>query len=62
MPIPITSKETNPRRTICEVLRELYRDAETRADLVSLARLQEAYDMAKRMDAKLRWHKRQRQG
>ena len=58
--IPITSKETNPRRTICEVLRELYRDAEARGDKVSIDRLNEAYAMAKRMDAKLRKNKRER--
>ena len=58
--IPITSKETNPRRTICEVLRELYRDAEARGDRVSIDRLNEAYAMAKRMDAKLRKNKRER--
>jgi hypothetical protein len=41
-------------RTICEVLRELYRDAEARADALSMARIDEAHDMAKRMDNRLR--------
>jgi hypothetical protein len=58
--IPITSTESNLRRTICEVLRELYRDAQARGDETSIARLNEAYDMAKRMDAKLRKYKREK--
>ena len=41
-------------RTICEVLRELYRDAEARGDALSMTRLDECNDMAKRMDRKLR--------
>lgn len=40
-------------RTICEVLRELYRDAQTRGDAISMDRLQECHDMAKRMQYKL---------
>jgi hypothetical protein len=40
-------------RTICEVLRELYRDAEQRQDHLTMTRLEEAHDMAKRMQAKL---------
>lgn len=40
-------------RTICEVLRELYRDAEARGDTVSMTRLEECHDMAKRMQYKL---------
>lgn len=40
-------------RTICEVIRELYRDAETRNDFLSMQRLDEAHDMAKRMHRKL---------
>lgn len=40
-------------RTICEVLRELYRDAETRGDALSMTRIDEAHDMAKRMQRKL---------
>lgn len=43
------TKPPKPFRTICEVLRELYRDAEQRQDAVSLVRISEAYDMAKRM-------------
>jgi hypothetical protein len=42
-------KPPKPFRTICEVLRELYRDAEARQDALSLTRITEAYDMAKRM-------------
>lgn len=41
-------------RTICEVLRELWRDAKERGDALSMQRLEEAHDMAKRMDRKLR--------
>lgn len=50
----------NPRkkpkrlRTICEVLRELYREAEARGDALSMTKLDEAHDMAKRMDRRLR--------
>jgi hypothetical protein len=40
-------------RTICEVLRELHRDAEQRADALSMTRIDEAHDMAKRMQRKL---------
>ena len=40
-------------RTICEVMRELYRDAEKRKDTLSMVRLEEAHDMAKRMQRKL---------
>ena len=49
----------NPRkppkklRTICEVLRELYREADARGDTLSMAKLDEAHDMAKRMQKKL---------
>ncbi len=44
-------------RTICEVLRELYREAETRGDVLAMSKLDEAHDMAKRMDNKLRQYK-----
>lgn len=44
-------------RTICEVLRELYRDAEARKDAPSMTRISEAYDMAKRMQRKLEEYK-----
>ena len=47
-------KPPQSKRTICEVLRELYRDAEARGDDLSMARIDEAHDMAKRMDRKLR--------
>lgn len=46
-------KKRKPIRTICEVLRELYRDAEARGDALSMARLDEAHDMAKRMHRRL---------
>jgi hypothetical protein len=44
-------------RTICEVLRELYRDAEARGDAISMTRLEECNDMAKRMQRKLEEYK-----
>jgi hypothetical protein len=51
---PINPRKTpKPIRTICEVLRELYRDAEARSDALSMARIDEAHDMAKRMQKKL---------
>lgn len=40
-------------RTICEVLREVYRLAEERGDTVSMQKIDEAHDMAKRMHRKL---------
>jgi predicted metal-dependent hydrolase len=52
---PISRRKRPQRlRTICEVLRELYRDAEARGDFMSMTRLDEAHDMAKRMDRRLR--------
>jgi hypothetical protein len=45
------------RRTICEVLRELYRDALARDDAKSMDRLDEAHDMAKRMAYRLEEYK-----
>lgn len=45
---------TKSIRTICEVLRELYRDAEARSDSVSMQRLDEASDMAMRMQDRLK--------
>ena len=54
--------KVSPRRTICEVHREIYdilydslADSPHFAELES--RLQESYQMAKRMDAKLRQYK-----
>ena len=47
-------KRPKPIRTICEVLRELYREAEGRKDHLSMARIDEAHDMAKRMDRRMR--------
>lgn len=43
-------------RTICEVLRELHRDAELRNDSVSMSRIEEANDMAKRMQNRLKYY------
>ena len=43
-------------RTICEVLRELYREAQQREDTLAMARLEEATDMAKRMQARLTYY------
>jgi hypothetical protein len=45
---------TKKMRTICEVLRELLMDAQAREDALSVTRIEEAYDMAKRMDRKLK--------
>lgn len=50
-------KPPKASRSICEVLRELYRDAEARSDALSMARIDEATDMAKRMDQKLAKHR-----
>lgn len=44
-------------RTICEVLRELYRDAEARGDSLAMTRIDECHDMAKRMQRKLQEYK-----
>jgi hypothetical protein len=49
----IKPKQKLKVRTVCEVLRELYRDAEKRSDKLSMHRLEEAHDMAKRMQMKL---------
>lgn len=49
----ISTKRKLPVRTVCEVLRELYRDAVKRDDKISMVRLEEAHDMAKRMQLKL---------
>lgn len=40
-------------RTICEVLREIYREADARGDALAMTRIEEAHDMAKRMQRKL---------
>lgn len=50
---PLNPRKKKAVRTICEVLRELYRDAEARGDGQSMARLDEAHDMAKRMQRRL---------
>lgn len=44
-------------RTICEVLREVYRLAEERGDALTMQKIDEAHDMAKRMDRRLREYK-----
>lgn len=46
-------KKPKPTRTICEVLRELYRHAETHDDKLSMALVDEAHDMAKRMHRRM---------
>lgn len=46
-----------PIRTICEVLRELHRDAEQRGDALSVSRIAECFDMAKRMQKRLEIYK-----
>jgi hypothetical protein len=51
-------KARKPIRTICEVLRELYRDAEARGDALSMTRIDECHDMAKRMQKKLEEYNR----
>jgi hypothetical protein len=52
----MNSGVTKNLRTICEVLRELHRDAEEREDTVSMQRLEEANDMAKRMQDRLKFY------
>jgi hypothetical protein len=53
-PVNPHKHKRRPRlRTICEVLRELYRDAEARGDALSMVKLDEANDMAKRMHNRL---------
>ena len=47
--------KVEPRRTICEVHRQIWRAAEGDPHIRALA--EEAYDMAKRMNAKLREYK-----
>ncbi len=49
----IRPNQVNPTRTICEVLCELHRDATDREDVASVMRIEEAYDMAKRMQRAL---------
>lgn len=46
-------KPPKKMRTICEVLRELHRDATERGDTLSMHKLEECHDMAKRMQYKL---------
>ena len=48
------STKTTAKRTICEVLREIYDLTEGNPEVTD--RLQDAYVMAKKMDAKLRQH------
>ncbi len=40
--------------TICENIRIMWRDADAKGDIVAMSRLEVIYDMAKRMDAKLK--------
>ncbi len=47
-------KPKKTKRTICEVLRDLYRDAEARGDALCMTKIDEAHDLAKRMDRRLR--------
>lgn len=42
--------------TICDNLRRIWEMCEDKPEVQALA--EEAYDMAKRMDGKLRWYKR----
>jgi len=50
---PIDPQKIGKHRTICEVLREIYRDGEARGDETLMARANEAHDYAKRMAYKL---------
>lgn len=59
----IADRETlpdNPTRTICDVHRDAYRLARSQGDDQMMALLAEAFDMGKRMDAKLRAGKARR--
>ncbi len=49
----IKARKVKPIRTICEVLREMHRDAEAKGDALLLSRIDECYDMAKRMQRRL---------
>jgi len=52
------SKKINPRRTICEVHRELYREIESRnPNDPLLNKIEEAFKMGKKMNNKLRQYK-----
>ncbi len=52
----VNKKLRKDARTICEVLRELYREAETRRDELTMVRIEEAHDMAKRMQNRLKFY------
>jgi hypothetical protein len=54
---PLNPGKRKPLRTICEVLRELHRDAAARKDALSVQRIAECHDMAKRMQRKLEDYK-----
>ncbi len=45
-------------RTICEVIREIGRDAEDRGDVLTMHRVEEAHDMAKRMYHRLLFYRK----
>lgn len=57
MKFPIDPRKFADRRTICEVLRDIYRAAEKRGDDATMAFANEAHDMAKRMQTKLNEYK-----
>lgn len=50
-------RKREPRRTICEVHRDIWRAAAARGDVATMRFAEEAYGMAKRMDARLRRYK-----
>jgi hypothetical protein len=52
----INAEKQSLRRTICDVLRELHREAQVRGDAVAMQRIEEANDMAKRMQNKLKFY------
>ena len=55
---PKRSTSNYPYRTICEVHRDIYRSLTARgAHAADIALVEEAYDLGKRMDAKLREYK-----
>jgi hypothetical protein len=58
MPLNEMPREVIRRRTICEVLRMLYRRAEERGHKVDMDLLNEAEHYAKRMDEKLKEYAR----
>jgi hypothetical protein len=55
----VQARKIPKRKTICEVLRRLYKHAVENNDEYSQNLLTEAYDMGKRMDMKLHAYKHQ---